>query len=149
MSSVHSKTFLEILSSIPKDDHTGAKRSYQRKRILFQLPMYCSHPEFLSFPKKFMVCQRNHHTLIHLDETPRVSTSTLSVSTNSTNRSRSHMKECLNRRSRTHVFLPTLLALTVVLRNLVDRLALHTTGRKDQEFCTLNLKSYHDPSVKI
>lgn len=145
--------------------------------------------------KKCMVCERNHHTLIHLDETSRVSTlrqngntnytkaasperhptssqrrgSTLSVSTNSTNRTRSHMKERLSRRSRTHVFLPTVLARiltshgpekvrlllnsgeaqTVVLRNLVDRLGLHTTGRKDKEFCTLNLQSYHDPSVKI
>lgn len=163
--------------------------------------------------KKCLVCERNHHTMIHLDETSHASPSqqhgtsnrsgqrstgnsrrtsaqqtrsetpspergpttsqrrrsALSVSTNTTSPSKSHMKERLSRRSRTHVFLPTALARvltahgpekvrlllncgeaqTVFLRRLVDRLGLHTSKRDNKEFCTLNLQSYHDPTAKI
>lgn len=166
---------------------------------------------------KCMVCQRQHHTLIHVDDTNptnqnnsnrrrqvtsvfhnrRSSTNSASespdrrrsqstspdprpqsthrrnpatkCSTSMRTRPQSNVSERLSHRSRTHVFLPTALARvltpqgpektrlllnsggaqTLILRDLVDSLHLKTTKRKSNEYCTINLQSYHDPSAKI
>lgn len=157
---------------------------------------------------KCMVCKRQHHTLVHVDDDTNATNrdhnsrhqvpsgshtrrSSINSNCESSDRRRSHLQspnhrqrsiatsihaqprsnvsERLSRRSRTHVFLPTALARvltsqgpektrlllnsggaqTVILRDLVNRLHLKTTRREGNEYCTVNLQSYHDPSAKI
>ncbi|XP_075149047.1 uncharacterized protein LOC142222805 [Haematobia irritans] len=138
-----------------------------------------------------LVCQKGHHTLVHVDQQPtpasshkRHQSNKPKASGNSTRRNdrqprhketivnrrqRSHFNERLSQRRRTHVFLPTALARavtskgpakvrlllssglteTLALPSLVDRLRLHTIKRNHQDYCTVNLESYHDPLIKI
>lgn len=79
------------------------------------------------------------------------------------------ISERLSIRSTQHIFLPTALARvlapggtdstrlllnsgaaqTIILKSLVDRVNLHTTHKEGKEFCTMNLQSFNDKSVKV
>ncbi|XP_075148496.1 uncharacterized protein LOC142222319 [Haematobia irritans] len=150
------------------------------------------------------VCNRNHHTKLHVDRprgfikpkterrknTSDTSKSTSRASLNDTNmstfkaqpkrnrvfltkhsvrESKSNIQDRLGGKSRKHVFLPTALARAItksgtnktrlilnsgttesaILRSFVVRHQLQTTKRGSDEFCTINLQSFHDKAFKV
>ncbi|XP_075169248.1 uncharacterized protein LOC142241354 [Haematobia irritans] len=138
--------------------------------------------------KTCMVCNNNHHTMLHVDDhnkphhssqvrTSKVSPSSQRQTTHRLHSTANHKRhrsaplvhERLSQTTKSHVFLPTALARvltskgpaklrlmlnsaglqTFVNKTLVQRLHLRTTKKNGDEYCTLSLQSYHDPTVKI
>ncbi|XP_073814233.1 uncharacterized protein [Musca autumnalis] len=103
------------------------------------------------------------------EPTPRPRSSTSTASQLPAKRPRTSVSDRLSVRSKTHIFLPTVLARvltsegrdkvrlivntgaaqTVVLATLVECLQLKTTRRGNKHYCTLNLQSFYDQSAKI
>ncbi|XP_075164011.1 uncharacterized protein LOC142236659 [Haematobia irritans] len=184
------------------------RKEIKEKGFCFKCLCSSHTREWCRSRKTCLVCNYNHHTMLHIDnhqgqqkhhmsnraakkgvdtihrrhctqssmsrklivaDQPKSSCSHSTTVFSPKERSKPMVRERLHKKPKRHVFLPTALAKvltshgpqktrlmlnsagmqTIILRSLVSRLSLRTTRENGEEFCTINLQSYHDPAAKI
>ncbi|XP_075146315.1 uncharacterized protein LOC142236164 [Haematobia irritans] len=181
----HNRHILKDCPEFQRMDVLERRKHMKEHRFCFKCLCASHTREWCRSRKTCVVCNYNHHTMLHVDDhmrrkgrsnkahhdsarktnrkTPKA------THTSSVSRSPPLVRERLSQRPKRHIFLPTALARvltsngpvkarlmlnsagleTWILKSLVQRLHLRTTRKNNTEFCTLNLQSYYDPTVKI